>query len=97
MVESFTAVWWLVQNNLPDVVGTMGADCSDTQAELIGSLVKPDGQVWAMTDGDPAGERCAKGILTRVAQHRLVRWVKLDEGKQPTDLSEQELKQRLIH
>lgn len=96
VVESFTAVWWLVQNHLPDVVGTMGADCSDTQAELIVSLVKPDGQVWAMTDGDPAGERCATAILARVAQHRLVRWVKLDEGIQPTDLSEQELKHRLL-
>jgi len=96
VVESFTAVWWLVQNDLPNVVGTMGADCSDKQAELIVSLVKPDGQVWALTDGDPAGERCASNILTRVAPHRLVRWVKLDEGKQPTDLSEQELKLRLL-
>lgn len=96
VVESFTATWWLVQNDLPDVVGIMGADCSDEQAKLIVSLVKPDGQVWAMTDGDPAGERCAASILTRVAQHRLTRWVKLDEGKQPTDLSEQELKLNLL-
>lgn len=96
VVESFTAVWWLIQNSIPNVVGTMGADCSDKQAELIVSLVKSDGQVWALTDGDPAGERCAANILTRVAPHRLVRWVKLDEGKQPTDLSKQELKLRLL-
>ncbi len=95
VVESFTATWWLIQNSIPNVVGTMGADCSDKQGELIVSLVKPDGQVWALTDGDPAGERCAANIMTRVAPHRLVRWVKLDEGKQPTDLSERELKQRL--
>jgi DNA primase len=96
VVESFTATWWLDQNDLPDVVGIMGADCADEQAKLIVSLVKPDGQVWAMTDGDPAGERCAASILTRVAQYRLTRWVKLDEGKQPTDLSEQELKLNLL-
>lgn len=95
VVESFTATWWLFQNEIPNVVGTMGADCSDKQGELIVSLVKPDGQVWALTDGDPAGERCAASIMTRVAPHRLVRWVKLDEGKQPTDLSGQELKEKL--
>lgn len=92
VVESFTAVWWSFQNGLPDVVGTMGADCSDTQGELIVSLVKPDGQVWAMTDGDPAGERCALNVLSRVAPHRLVRWVKLKENQQPTDLSAEQLK-----
>lgn len=96
VVESFTATWWLVQNSIPNVVGTMGADCSDKQGELIVSLVKPDGQVWALTDGDPAGGRCATNIMTHVAPHRLVRWVKLDDGKQPTDLSGQELKQRLF-
>jgi DNA primase len=95
VVESFTANWWLFQNNVPNVVGTMGADCSDRQAELIVSLVNPNGEVWALTDGDPAGERCATNILTRVAPHRLVRWVKLEPGKQPTDLSELELKLRL--
>ena len=46
VVEGFTSVWWLHQNGLPNVVGTMGADCSEIQAELILSLVKPDGRVW---------------------------------------------------
>ena len=45
VVESFTGVWWLNQNGLSLVVGTMG-DCSEQQAELIVSLVKPDGHVW---------------------------------------------------
>ena len=96
VVESFTGVWWLFQHDMPNVVATMGSDCSEKQAELIVSLMKPDGQVWAMTDGDSAGERCASGILTRVAPHRLVRWAKLDEGKQPMDLSTDELKQKLL-
>lgn len=97
VAESFTAVWWLFQNELPNVVGTMGADCSDRQAELIVSLVKPDGQVRILTDGDAAGERCAAGVLVRVAPHRLVHWVKLEAGLQPTHLSAQELKLRLLH
>jgi DNA primase len=92
VVEGFTSVWWLHQNGLPNVVATMGADCSDKQAELIVSLVKPNGRVWIMPDADKAGERHAQTLLLAVSPHRFVQWVKLDEGKQPTDLSEQELK-----
>jgi len=96
VAESFTSVWWLVQNRLPDVVATMGSDCSEKQAELIVSLVKPGGHAWMLTDGDPAGDRHAHSHFSKVALHRFVRWVKLDEGKQPTDLSGEQLKSRFI-
>ncbi len=33
-------LWWLDQNGLSNVVATMGADCSERQAELIVSLTK---------------------------------------------------------
>jgi len=92
VVESFTSVWWLVQNGLPDVVATMGSDCSEKQAEFIVSLVKPCGHAWMLTDGDPAGDRHAHSHFAKVALHRFVRWVKLDEGKQPTNLSAEQLK-----
>jgi DNA primase len=91
-VESFTAVWWLHQNGFPNVIATMGADCSERQAELIVSHVKPTGRVWLMSDGDAAGERLAHSFLPKVSQHRFVRWVKLKEGNQPTDLSKEQLK-----
>ena len=96
VVEGFTSVWWLDQNGLPDVVATMGADCSERQAELIMSLVKPDGHVWIIPDGDAAGERHAQTLLARISPHRFVRWVKMAEGKQPTDLSDKELKLELL-
>lgn len=92
VVEGFTGVWWLDQNGLPDVVATMGADCSERQAELIVSLVKPDGRVWIAPDGDPAGERHAQTLLLRISPHRLLRWVKMADGKQPTDLAREQLK-----
>jgi DNA primase len=91
VVESFTGVWWLNQHGLSLVVGTMG-DCSEQQAELIVSLVKPDGHVWIAPDGDKAGERHAQTLLSLIAPHRFVRWVKMADGKQPTDLSREELK-----
>lgn len=92
VVEGFTGVWWLDQNRLPSVVATMGADCSERQAELIVSLVKPDGRVWIAPDGDPAGERHAQTLLTLISPHRFMRWVKMDDGKQPTDLAGDQLK-----
>jgi DNA primase len=97
VVEGFTSVWWLFQNDFPNTVATMGADCSEKQAELIVSLVKPGGILWIMPDGDKAGERHAQSLLTLVSPHRLMRWLKLREGKQPTDLSKEQLKLSFIN
>ena len=96
IVEGFTGVWWLDQNELPNVVATMGADCSDRQAELIVSLVKRSGLVWVMTDGDKSGERHAHGLIPLVSPHRAIRWLKSPEGNQPTDLSREELKMSFL-
>ena len=85
VVEGFTSVWWLHQGGLPQVVATMGADCSDTQAELIAALVRPDGHVWLVPDGDEAGIRCAASLLLRLSEQRFVRWIRLETDKQPTD------------
>jgi len=97
VVEGFPSVWWLHQNGFPWVVATMGAECSNEQAELIVSLVKPRGRIWVIPDGDKAGEKCAHGLLSKLAPHRFVRWVKLASGLQPTDLSADEMKARFIH
>lgn len=92
VVEGFTPVWWLHQNELPHVVGVMGSDCSERQGELIVSLVKPNGRVWLMPDGNEAGERCALALFRQVSPHRFARWIKLERGTQPTDLSAEQLK-----
>lgn len=91
VVEGFASVWWLHQHGFPNVVATMGAECSEEQAALILSLVRPDGHVWLIPDGDKAGVRFATTLFNLIAPHRFVRWVKLGEGKQPTDLSEEEM------
>jgi DNA primase len=85
VVEGFASVWWLHQNGQPHVVATMGADCSDKQAELIVASVETSGRVWIVSDGDSAGERWAKDILFHVAPERLCRWLKLPTDKQPTN------------
>lgn len=91
VVAGFTAVWWLHQHGYPSVVATMGADCSEEQATLIASLVKTNGRVWVLPDGDAIGERFAHSVLAQVAPHRFVRWVRLETGWQPTDLTAEHL------
>jgi DNA primase len=95
VVESFTAVWWLTQAGIPNVVALMGASCSETQAGLLQDLVSEDGSIWLFPDGDKAGERLAEETLVLLAPYRFVRWVKLSEDMQPTDLSPEELQERL--
>lgn len=91
VVKGFTGVWWLDQHGYFPAVATMGADCSEAQARQIVALAKPGGRIWLMPDGDAAGVRHAHSLLAQVAPYRLMRWVKLPEGKQPTDLSAEEL------
>ena len=87
VVEGFASVWWLHQNGFPNVVAVMGSDCSERQAEIIVMLVKPTGRIWILPDGDEAGERCAESLLALISPHRLVRWVKLENDRQPTEVS----------
>lgn len=96
VVEGFASVWWLHQNGLPCVVATMGAECSDEQAGLIVSLVKPRGRIWIVPDGDKAGERFALSLLTKLAPHRFIHWLKLNLGEQPTDLTPEFLKRTFL-
>jgi DNA primase len=46
VVESFTAVWWLTQAEITNVVALMGASCSETQADLLRDLVPEDRSIW---------------------------------------------------
>ena len=96
IVEGFASIWWLWQGGIRNAVGLMGWSCSEKQAELIVGLVGPDGRVWLMPDGDEAGRRCADTVLQQVSQHRFFRWVKLSEGRQPTDYEPDELKRMLL-
>jgi DNA primase len=93
LVEGFTAVWWLHQNGLPNVVATMGVECSGRQLEIIASVLKPSGRLWLMPDGDDAGQRLGQSVVGQISIHRFVRWIKLEEKCQATDLTPDKLKQ----
>ncbi len=48
VVESFTAVWWLTEADIANVVAVMGASVSEKQAKQIDELVPEDGRVWLL-------------------------------------------------
>jgi len=91
IVEGFTSVWWLYQHGFKDVGALMGWSCSPAQAQIILSKVPEDGQVLVFPDGDDAGKRCAMSVFEQVGPHRPVQWVKLSDGRQPTDCQGDEL------
>lgn len=91
VVEGFPAAWWLWQAKYRTTVALMGSSCSDEQGKLIVDLVKPDGKVWLMPDGNEAGIRCAHSVFERVAPHRFMRWVRIGDNEQPTDYPAEEL------
>jgi DNA primase len=95
VVESFTGVWWLTQVGITNAVALMGVSCSETQAGLLRDLVPEDGSIWIFPDGDKAGERMAEETLVMLAPYRFVRWAKLEEGQQPTDVGKEDLLARL--
>ena len=92
VVEGFPSVWWLHQHGLPHAVAVMGAECSERQAALIVSSVKLSGRVWIAADGNKAGDRLAESLFLQVSPHRFVRWVRLVDDRQPTDMPAEELK-----
>jgi DNA primase len=91
VVEGFPATWWLWQAEYRNTVALMGSSCSDEQGKLIVDLVKPDGKVWLMPDGNEAGVLCAKRVLEQVSPYRFIRWIPLAESQQPTDVPADEL------
>jgi DNA primase len=90
VVEGFASVWWLNQCGYPDTVALMGSSCSDEQASLMLKLVAPSGRLWVIPDAGEGGDLCAESVVSKIVQHRLVRWVALEEG-QPTDRNPEQL------
>lgn len=91
VVEGFPSVWWLHQHGYAEAVAVMGTQVSERQIELIVGLVRPSGRVWIIPDGNRPGERLAEALLKGISPHRLVRWVRLEEDQQPTDLKAEHL------
>jgi DNA primase len=91
VVEGFPAMWWLWQAGYRNTVALMGSSCSEEQGKLIADLVKPEGKIWLVPDGNEAGRLCALSAFAQIAPYRFVRWIQLSEDEQPTDYPADEL------
>lgn len=93
VVEGCPSVWWLHQTGIRNVVALMGSSCSEEQARLIVAKTVDGGRVSVLPDGDDAGKRCAESVFVGVGDSRWVRWLRLPQGSQPTDIQPEVLRQ----
>jgi DNA primase len=92
VVEGFWSVFWLHQNGYGNVVSLMGSTLSDKQAEHLAAHTKG---VQLFFDGDDAGKAAGVKIAGELSRRLWVKVVACPEGRQPDQLSAEELKQLL--
>lgn len=91
IVEGFFDCLKVWQSGSPNVVALMGSTLSDDQEKLLGRLKS----VILFLDGDEAGKGAAKAIAGRLVHSHFVKVISLPEGKQPDQLSSEEIRRLL--
>ena len=89
--EGFFDCMKLHQAGLPAVVGLMGSSLSDAQEKVLQKFAR----VLLFLDGDDAGREGARTIAARLTYHTFVTIISLLDGKQPDQLSSDEIKAAL--
>jgi DNA primase len=88
VVEGFFDAMKVHQSGLPAVVALMGSTLSGEQENL---LVENFSRVLLMLDGDEPGREAARSIGIRLLNRMFVKIVTLPAGKQPDELTSDEL------
>jgi DNA primase len=88
VVEGFFDCMKVWQSGNPSVVALMGSSLSDAQERL---LVERFQRVTLLLDGDEAGQAAASEIAGRLVRRLFVRILAVPKGKQPDQLSDEEL------
>lgn len=86
--EGFFDCMKVHQAGLPAVIALMGSTLSDVQQNVLQNF----GRVILFLDGDEPGREASATIAARLTQHTFVRVVSLADGKQPDQLSSDELR-----
>lgn len=88
VVEGCFKVFYLYQHGFPNAVATLGSSLSDEQARLLGETGRP---IVLMFDGDEAGRAGMVDAAPKLALRTFVRTIDVGDGRQPEDLSTDEL------
>lgn len=88
VVEGVFGTLHCVQNGFPATVSALGSSLSDEQIDL---LVGTGRRLVLFFDGDESGRAGTAAALQKLAPYAFVRAVTLDDGKQPDDLTVNEL------
>jgi DNA primase len=91
VVEGFFDSLKVWQSGNVNVVGLMGCSLSVEQQELLARFKK----IVLLLDGDDAGRRATDEIAARLVHSHFVRAINLDAGRQPDQLSSEELRNLL--
>jgi DNA primase len=86
--EGFFDCMKVHQAGLHAVVSLMGSSMSEAQERLLQQFV----HVILFFDGDEAGREGARAIAARLTQYTFVKVINLPDGKQPDQLSSDEIK-----
>ena len=74
-------------------VALMGSSMSSRQEDLLAQTFD---DVWIMMDGDEAGRKASDDLVLKLSRRMFVRCVDLPSGKQPDDMTADELKKLLL-
>ena len=88
VVEGFFDCMMVHQAGYPTVVALMGCTCSRVQEDLLTEQFE---RVLLMLDGDEAGREAQRALALQFAPHCFVRMANIPDGKQPDELSADEI------
>lgn len=92
VVEGFFDCMRVHQAGFSSVVALMGSALSPQQADLLAGRFA---EIVLMLDGDPAGQAGARDAAARLTRSRSVRQLILAPGRQPDQMSDEEIRQAL--
>jgi len=92
VTEGFFDSMKIYQAGFPYVIALMGCEMSEAQENL---LIEHFDEVVIMLDADESGRSAASQIASRIVRKLFVRIVDVPEGKQPDQLSSDEIRQVL--
>ena len=88
VVEGFFDCLKVWQSGLLNVVALMGSSLSEAQQKFLSDFAR----VVLFLDGDEAGRTAARDIASMLVHQTFVKIVNLPDGKQPDQLSSEEIK-----